>query len=210
MHPLQEKLLRLAASHNLAGMTLRDIGKLVAENHPQKVKHHLEQLERKGLIAFNRETGVLRRIARATATKEDLLTIPILGSADCGRARFFADTNIQGYLKVSRKVVKPKAGLFALRAVGHSMNRANVKGCSIEDGDYVIIDKNADVKDKDYIVSIIDGLCNIKRLAKDTKNQRIILVSESNREYPPIVIHPEETSYFINGKVVEVIKKPQI
>ncbi|MFY9558099.1 MAG: S24 family peptidase [Blastocatellia bacterium] len=210
MHPLQEKLLRLAATQNLAGLTLRQIGKLVAEKHPQKVKHHLEQLEKKGLIALNREKGVLRRIAQDTATRKDLLTIPILGSADCGRAQFFADANIQGYLKVSRKVVKPKPGLFALRAVGHSMNRANVKGRSIDDGDYVIIDKNAEVKDKDYIVSIIDGLCNIKRLAKDTRNQRIILISESNREFPPIVIHPEETSYFINGRVVEVIKKPQI
>jgi SOS-response transcriptional repressor LexA len=209
MHPLQEKLLQLVSTHNLGAMTLREIGELVAETHPQKIKHHLEQLERKGLIIFHRETGMVRKITHSTGATGDLLTIPILGSANCGRAGFFAEANIKGFLKVSRKVVKPKAGLFALRAVGDSMNRADVKGRSIEDGDYLILDKDAEVKDKDYVLSILDGLCNIKRLTRDAKKQQILLVSESTGDLPPIVIHPEETDYLINGKVIEVIKKPR-
>ena len=210
MHPLQEELLRLASTHNLGGMTLREIGELVGETHPQKIKHHLEQLERNGLIVFHRESGVVRKITHPTGARDNLITIPILGSANCGPASFFGEANIQGYLRISRKVLKPRVGLFALRAVGHSMNRADIKGRSIEDGDYLIIDKDAEIKDRDYVLSIVDGLCNIKLLARDTKNQQIILMSESTSDLPPIVIHPEETDYFINGKVIEVIKKPRI
>src|ERR1700679_3939988 len=46
MHPLQEKILALIDSHNLGQMTLREIGELVGERFPQKIKHHLVQLEK--------------------------------------------------------------------------------------------------------------------------------------------------------------------
>lgn len=100
--------------------------------------------------------------------------------------------------------------MFALKAIGSSMNRAKVNGVkSIQHGDYVLVDGNDRIPDNnDYVVSIIDGVCNVKKFVKDTDNQKIILYSESSENYPPVVIHPKDTEYMINGTVIDVIKNP--
>lgn len=205
MHPIQEKLLKLAGQYNLGRLSFREIGKLIDEDHPQKIKHHLEQLERRNLIQSTIEGKTIKK----TALDKDIFAIPILGSADCGPATVFADENIEGYLRVSSRILAPRNGLYALRAVGNSMNRAKVKGKSIDDGDYAIIDsKQKAPEGNDYVVSVIGGVCNIKKFIKDDANQQIVLLSESSFEFPPIHIHPEEADYYVCGKVVDVIKKP--
>lgn len=92
------------------------------------------------------------------------------------------------------------------------MNRASVNGERIEDGDYVVVD--ATVKNPnngDYVVSVIDEVANIKRFYKDPKHEQIMLVAESTTPYAPIYIHQDDMqSYVVAGRVVQVIKKPQI
>jgi len=48
MHEIQQQLLSLAREKNLGQYTLREIGSFIGERSPQKVKHHLQQLEKKG------------------------------------------------------------------------------------------------------------------------------------------------------------------
>ncbi len=207
MHPIQDKLIKLAGNYNLGRMSYREIGHLIGESHPQKIKHHLGQLEVKGLIKSNIEGTTIRK----TSIDRSIVSIPILGSADCGPATVFADENIEGYLRISSKLVSIKGKLFALKAVGKSMNKADIKGKSINDGDYAIIDsKDNQPKNNDYVVSVIDGVCNIKKFIKDEVHHQIALISESTQDFSPIYIHPNETNYFICGKVVDVIKKPAI
>src|SRR5438034_447185 len=103
MHPIQERLLGLAAVHNLGRLSYREIGKLIGETHPQKVKYHLEQLERSGLVRSNAEGTTIQK----TWTDKEIVSIPILGSADCGPATIFAEENIEGYLRVSAKILRP-------------------------------------------------------------------------------------------------------
>ena len=50
MHKTQRKLLIILNKIDFNKMSLRDIGFLVGENHPQKIKYHLEKLIDKGLI----------------------------------------------------------------------------------------------------------------------------------------------------------------
>src|SRR5258708_984639 len=116
MHPLQKKLLDLMATHELGGKSLREIGDLLGEPHPQKIKHHLSQLELKGLIESDKGRGILRRPHVEASHCSEFLNIPILGSANCGPAAVFAEEHIQGYLRISNKLVRHKPGLFALRA----------------------------------------------------------------------------------------------
>ena len=87
-----------------------------------------------------------------------------------------------------------------------------VKGNTIEDGDFVIIDKNdKNPNNGDYVLSIIDDVANIKKFVRDRKNKQIILLSESTEDLPPIYIHPKDFSeYIIGGKVIQVIKKPNL
>lgn len=208
MHIIQEKLLKLITEKNIGNLKLREIGELVDTPHPQLIKHHLNQLEQKGFIAINRIKKIINRVDQGVGSS--FKSIPILGSADCGPASFYADQNIEGYLKVSNNVIKSEKKLFAIKAVGLSMNKADINGRSIDDGDYVIVDgEDREISNKDYVVSIIDEVCNIKKIYIDKGSNQVSLISESTKEFPPIVINLNESNYFVNGKVIQVIKNPK-
>ncbi len=65
MHDLQKRLLECVTTHHLGRMTLREIGELIGETHPQKIKHHLSQLEQKGLIEVDRPHKIVRKPDRS-------------------------------------------------------------------------------------------------------------------------------------------------
>ncbi len=211
MHSIQEKILALAGKQNLADMSLREIGKFINETSPQKIKHHLLQLEKNGLIQLDRLAKVMVKTRPGIPAKSSLFAVPILGTANCGPATAYAEQEAEGYLRVSGKLLTKKKGIFAIKASGYSMNKANINGESVEDGDYVLVDPTfTSVKNGDYVLSIIDGMANIKRYFKDTENQRIILLSESSASFAPIFIHRDDIdNYLVNGKVIQVIKKPK-
>ena len=211
MHEIQKAILDLASKKDLGRMTLREIGECVGQEHPQKVKHHLGQLKLKGFLTAENKPET-PSAGGFKLNKLGLISIPILGSANCGEAQLYADESFEGFLRVSPSMVPKKKGLFAIKAVGSSMNRANVGGKTIEEGDFVIVDRNdRKPRDGDYVLSIIGGQANIKKFIKDRENNQVILLSESSQELPPIYIHPQDIpDYMINGKVVEVIKKPNI
>jgi len=215
MHELQKRILHLANHRNLGELTLRAIGELVGEKSAQKIKHHLSQLEKRGLIRVDRTTRLIERTRGGQVAgllkSAELLSIPIVGSANAGPATIFADENIEGYLRISSTFLgnKSKRKLFALKVIGGSMNRATVENKRIEDGDYVIVDSDTrNPKDGDIVLSVIDGMANIKRLHSDRRHQQIVLVSDSNSDFPPIYIHPDD-DFVINGKVIQVVKKPK-
>lgn len=207
MHPLQEKLLKLVSEKNIGSLTLRQIGEVIKEKFPQKVKHHLYQLEQKGFIIIDTKNQKISPINNKVHPKDLLISIPIIGSANCGPATIYADENIEGFLKISRRLITKQKGVFAIKAHGNSLNKANINGKNIESGDFVIIDSNQTApKDGDYILSIIDNLANIKKFRIDHKNERIALISESTQSITPIFIHKED-DFKINGKVIDIVKK---
>jgi repressor LexA len=206
MHTLQEKLLKVIDEKNIGGLTLREIGNLVGETLPQKIKHHLSQLERKGFILVDKKNKKISRISNKARAGDIFISIPIVGAANCGPATIYADHNIEGYLKISKRLAPNKKSVFALRAEGNSLNKANIGGKNVESGDFVIVDsENTSPHDGDYVVSIIDGMANIKKYRLDKENSRIVLLSESTQEYSPIFIHKND-DFRISGKVVEVVK----
>jgi len=206
MHPIQEKLLKVIDGKNVGDLTLRQIGELIEEKLPQKIKHHLSQLERKGFILIDRKNKNISRISNKAKVGDIFISIPIIGAANCGPATIYADQNIEGYLKISKRLVSNKKSVFALRAEGNSLNKANIDGKNVESGDFVIVDsENTSPHDGDYIVSVMDGMANIKKYLLDKKNSRIALLSESTQEHSPIFIH-ENDDFKISGKIVDVVK----
>ncbi|KKS70517.1 MAG: Transcriptional repressor (LexA family) [Candidatus Magasanikbacteria bacterium GW2011_GWE2_42_7] len=210
MHYIQEKLLKLIDHQSISGLTLREVGSLVNETLPQKIKHHLSQLERKGFIIIDKKNSIIKRISGDAKNSDVFISVPIYGTANCGPRTIYASQNLEGYLKVSKKLLTKRDKIFALRAEGNSLNRANINGKNIEDGDFVIVDSQAiNPKNGDYIVSIIEEMANIKKYIWDAKNSQIILGSESTQNYNPIYVH-EDDNIIINGKVIDVIKKPSM
>jgi repressor LexA len=208
MHRLQQKLLDVIKNKQIGAMTLRDIASLVGEVYPQKIKHHLMQLEKKGLIEVDKSRNLINIIK--SGSSGNFVSVPVLGMASCGEALAYADQRADGFLKVSGNLLKKKDNIFAIQASGLSMNRANISGNNIEDGDYLIVDKGfGEVNNGDVVLSVIDGMANIKEYVWDSENRQIILVSRSNSNISPIYIH-EDDNYVISGRVIQVIKKPKI
>jgi SOS-response transcriptional repressor LexA len=179
-------------------------------DHSEKIRHHLGQLKKKGLIYPDSKGH--SKVAEPEAFEiNEIFNLPIMGLANCGTACELAYDNIQGYLKVSPRIVgrKNPEGLFVVKAVGNSLNRAEGIG-AVEDGDYVIVDlKNRNPRNGEYVLSIIDDAANLKRFYQEKGSNEIRLVSESTKRLPPIVIHRsdfETSKYMINGVVLKVIK----
>ena len=206
MNPIQQKLLDIAKLENIEKLRRVDLVEMVNCEYPSQVTHHLKQLVKRGDLV-----GKDGRLVPALRTNAGLVMIPVMGEADCGEATRYADGRIVDNLAVSPSVLKPKLSerLYALVARGDSMNRATVEGKTIENGDYIVIEKRDDYepKDGDIVVSIIAGLANVKRLRRDNARQRILLLSESHRQddFAPIVISDRD-DFAVEGKVVDVIK----
>lgn len=209
-HPIQDKLLDLSQRYDLRKMGLRQIGRIIGVEHPQKVKFHMKKL---GLLDGDKKSPAKRIKSPLRDSGKGLLSIPILGLANCGDATMFAEARVEGTLPISKKLLRVEHtdGLYAVKAVGVSMNRASVNGKAIEDGDYVVVDgEDRNVKTGDYILSVINGLANIKRFTADKTNRQVVLQSESTQYFPPIHIHEDDLDdYLINGKVIDVIKQPR-
>jgi len=207
MHPLQEKILEVAKLTDLRKYTYRELAVVIGCTHASQAKHHLEQLKKKGLLQIKHDGG----LAATASVSAPGPRLPILGEADCGEATRYASDRIEGYLRLSPSLLPnaPLKRLYALRAKGDSMNRTNVGGNSIDDGDYVIVEKRELYmpEDNDIVVSVIDGMANIKCFRKDHTNQRVVLISQSTHSYPPIIVANEDLEQYLPiGKVVSIIK----
>jgi len=209
MHHIQEKILNIADKVNLKRDGLRQIGRLIGVEHPFKISYHLKKLAKNGFIEINQKTGKIKLTKNQKKDQGLFINIPVLGSANCGEANIFAEENLEGYIKVSKNIIKAKNGLIAIKASGNSMNKANIKNKNIETNDYVIIDTKQQAQNNDYVLAIIDQCANIKKLSQDKKNKVISLISESTENHPDIFIH-EKDKFLINGVVKQIIKKPAV
>lgn len=210
MHRIQKQIIKLG-EQGISIPSLRMLGKLIGEDHPQNIKHHLGQLDQKNILRYDPRSHRLIILDPKQSSNNDLLSVPIYGAANCGEALKFADDNIDGYLKISKNILVRTKNIFIIEASGDSMNKADINGNNIENGDYVVVDSEYKVpKNTDYIVSIIDGLANIKKFYEDKENSQIVLMPESTKKYSPIFIGIDEIDkYTICGKVIQVIKKPR-
>ena len=209
MHHLQRKILNLAQANQLNQKNLRQIADSIGANHLQKVKHHLGALVNKNFLYLDANGDY--QLTQNLPQKNDnrFVNLPIYGLANCGPARLYARERIEGYLPVAKSVLsgaEPDKSI-ALKAVGESMNKANINGDSINHGDYLIIDTAArNPKTDDYILAIIDNMASIKKYTFDKTRQEIRLISESTADLPPIIAKAED-DFVVNGRVIKVIKK---
>ncbi|MFZ3057718.1 MAG: S24 family peptidase [Minisyncoccales bacterium] len=209
MHTIQKKILNFLQKAKVTHIGISQLGRFVDEKHPQQIKHHLEQLVKKGFIEWNSETKVIKVIRPIEMESSRLIILPIYGSASAGPAEMVAKENLEGYLKISPSVLGNinTKDLFVVKASGNSLNRAeSIPGGPIEDNDYVVIDSNyTDYRDGDYVLSVIDEHANLKRFYRE--GDHVVLVSESTLDIPPIYIHPDDfPDYMINGKIIRVFK----
>jgi SOS-response transcriptional repressor LexA len=212
MNPIQKQLLELADTVDLGQVTYYSLAKRLDVGHPFKVKFAMDQLVKKGYLRRDHATGSITKPS-TSSDEADFISIPYYGEVNCGEALAFADDTIKSYLKVSRRILSNShlKDLFALRAIGDSMNNALIHDKPVNDGDYIIVQKTdkSRVRNGEYVVSLISGAANLKKYFKDDAHQRVVLLSESKSDYPPIFVSSEDvdgdSSYQIVAKAIEVV-----
>lgn len=214
MHDLQKKILEIAKTPSVKeGLSLRELTRRLGEKYPQKVKHHIIALEKKGLIMTRRD-GYQLWLEHGTGVRGNVKQIPVYGNANAGPALSFADDNIEGYLAVSRHLLAEgnASGVFAVKATGNSMNAAQIgpHKLPIDSGDYAIIKKSSAIPSRSgYVLVNVDGVANLKKIDYDRKTKRVYLLSESKEKYMPIILDMnsfESGEFNICGRIVDVIK----
>lgn len=197
---------------------LEAIARCVVENgHPPTVLE-LQRALRLGstrtvlrYLDWLEEDGDLRRwpgargiqLLKRPKTGAETVAIPLVGEAPAGPL-MVAEENREGWVRVPKEFMRPRnAQFFLLRVRGDSMNRAEVDGARIEDGDLVVVRQQAHAESGDIIVALVDGEVTIKRLRKG-EGYYLLNPESTKREYEPIVLQNE---FRIQGVVRKVLKK---
>ncbi len=209
MNETREKLLNLARQKDISKMGLREIARELGVKSPQTIKFHLKKLHDDGSLDFDKPSV---QIDKSMLSTSSLIRIPILGRVSAGPATQRADNEPNGYLRVSSALLQSKnyKDLFALKVMGTSMNKADVSGMAVNDGDYAIVDSSKrSPRDGDYVIAVVDGLANLKKFLYDRTNNQVVLLSESSEDYLPIFVHPEDSNDgLISGTVTQVVRQP--
>ncbi len=206
MNKIQQAIIILSRERDVTKLSLSEIASLTGAKSPQVVKYNKDRLEKLG-YNFNSKNLISKSGFK-------LVSIPIVGAANCGPADIFADERVEGHLKVSSRLLQTTRydDLFALRAQGTSMNRAGVHGQPINDGDFVIVDSaSTQPEPGDYVVAVVEGLANIKRYYFDPLNNQVVFISESTDDYyTPIFLHEaDQPDAVVAGKVIQVLSTPE-
>ncbi len=163
--------------------------------------NYLNELEEKGYI---QRTSEDRGIKLKGITQDTFVDIPILGMANAGTALAYADQYIEGYLKVSKSIVRDK-NVFAVQISGTSMNKAKVNNKTINDGDFVLVEKRETYDYNDKVLVIIDGLATVKIYRKFDDDNIVLAPDSTDKKHKPIFLTSED-NFVIDGKVIEVLK----
>ncbi len=177
------------------GLSVKSIGSIFL---------YLKSLERKNYIARSSDRK-RRGIELVDAAKDHFIRVPLFGSASAGTPVFFAEQNIEGYLRVSSRLLKNDK-VFGLRIAGDSMKRAQVNGKHIEDGDFILVDTGPhEYRDGDKVLVVIDGLATVKNFKRVEKRVIGLFPQSSNPVHQPIYLTPMD-DFIILGKVIDVLK----
>ena len=103
-------------------------------------------------------------------------------------------------IDLNQELIRHPANTFYARAVGDSM-----KGCGIDDGDLLVIDKAIDPQEGDIVVAYIDGEFTLKKVKLEPDGSCLWLIP-ANDEYPPIKV-TDENDFIIWGVLTYNIKR---
>lgn len=157
------------------------------------VQRYLERLKDLGEIDYDGRRGIHTDAMDKLDTQG--VNVGVIGSISCG-ALTFAEQNVTDYFRLPASLLG-NGEFFMLRASGNSMINAG-----IDDGDLVVIRRQAVARDGDIVVALYGDDATLKRFYKDTKNRRFILHPENDMLDDIIV----EGDLIIQGVAVKVIK----
>ncbi len=159
------------------------------------VQDYVKALIKKGVLEKpDKKNRKARTIMPIGHRLEKANRIPIYGEVAAGATRQAEEIEL-GQTVVSQTMSRNPS--FALRVTGDSMVEVG-----IYDGDIIIVERGAQVRNDDIVVALLDGETTVKTYQK--KQGKIFLKPE-NKRMKPIPITKQE--FQIQGKVVGLQRK---
>ncbi|MCD4756435.1 transcriptional repressor LexA [bacterium] len=211
----QERVLALVRDcylENGYAPSLGELQSMLGFNSKRGVVNHLVALENKGFIIRTSEPRGIQIVEERDDRNlqyEYLIGIPIFGYANAGTPLVSAQEESLGMLRVDRSLIRRKSprDLFGLIVEGDSMNQREVDGLKIEEGRYLIVDKEADIVEGDVVVAVIDSSATVKNISLTTKDMVVLYPNSDNPKHQPMYLDAS-SDFLINGKVVKVLNNP--
>ncbi len=209
----QENVLRIVRNFfldNGYAPSLTELQTLLNISTKRGVVGHLEALERKGYIIRTSEARGIQIVADEDEEEvyEYLVGIPILGYANAGTPMVLAQEQSLGTLQADRSLVGSSKNLFGLIIKGDSMNMRDLEGKKLEEGHYLVVQRDSNFENGDVVVAIVDGCATVKNIRKE-KDVVILYPQSTNPIHKPIYLDVNSDS-MINGKVIKVLENPNI
>jgi len=169
------------------------------------VHKHVSNLERKGLLKrdYNRSRsidvlpprGALKRSMAVGAGVAATVELPLLGLIAAGRpVEALQNPETISFADFTRS----SSDVFVLQVKGESMQDE-----AILDGDYILVEKTAAVRNGEIVVALVDGTeSTLKRIYKEGDQVRL---QPSNAAMQPIIV--PAASVQIQGRVIGVLRK---
>jgi repressor LexA len=175
--------------------TLSEIAEAINVSALSTVCGHLDVLERKKIV--RRYKGALRGI-ELLGDNGDLsekgLELPILGYIAAGQP-IEPYTDPEATAIVPQQMVSGKKRAFVLQVKGESMIEEGIL-----DGDYIVVEEQAEVKNGDIVVAILEnGFATLKKFYKEASRIRL---EPANATMKPIFVN----NVTVQGRAVGVIR----
>ncbi len=180
----------LLTNQNGVTPTLEELRRYLKYPRISSVQRHTDELKKKGYINSARGLSLSQRT--------DQIQVPLVGNVACGQP-LLATGNIEAYVPYEKsKLSGDPTNYFFLRAVGDSMNNAG-----IDDGDFVLVKKQATADFGQRIVALIGDEATIKKYQMG-EGHIILQPESSNPQNKPIYLIDD---FIIQGVVKDVIPK---
>jgi repressor LexA len=175
-------------------------------------EEHLQALARKGAIELvggtsrgirlKSDTSRVRGAAPAHQFSLPLaslaqLSLPLVGRVAAG-SPILAEEHIDQTYQVEASLFASKPD-YLLRVRGMSMRDAGIM-----DGDLLAVQKASDARNGQIVVARLGDEVTVKRLRR---NKSTIELLPENPDFDPIVVHPGEPGFCIEGLAVGLIRK---
>ena len=179
--------------------TIAELTQFLGVSSSRTVVQYLESLEKKGLIARLRNQSRGIKLLSQGESVLDTVVLPVLSAAGCDNMNVFADQMHDEFVTVDREFLQGHSSekVVVFRALGNSMVDAG-----IETGDLVLTEMTNDIRQKDKVVAIVDGMALIKQITFST-NAVVLAPMSHDPQYRPIIM---KRNFQVFGRVIDVIK----
>lgn len=211
IHPTQQRLLSFLKNRDgsVKNLSLRDIGeKIGVGRRAQVVLHHLNQLEKKGII---REDSSQER--KYILLDEPILAVTYINlyscTAECGPNGFLGSDTILERIPLPTRTfgITNPDDFFLIKARGDSMEPM------IKEGDLVLAKVQQEIPSNGSIAVVVhNGMPKIKIISEENINgqRAYCLESLNSNKFPREFIDDEAEGLRIVGIVKNIISKPKI